>query len=102
MARGFLPTTDQLAQVDAMVAPIWGKRIPTHDRVTSKVVVSDLSVYERFFAEFEKSVEDGTAKECFATKFNDIVGKYDFVISCSTNSLTSGSCSTEIHCRNSS
>jgi hypothetical protein len=36
-------------------------------------------VYTKFFAEFEKSVADGTAAECFATKFNDVVGKYDFV-----------------------
>jgi len=38
-----------------------------------------LSVYNKFFEEFEKSVEDGTSKECFATKFNSIVEKYDFV-----------------------
>jgi hypothetical protein len=43
------------------------------------VNLSNDSVYNKFFAEFDKSVEDGTAKECFASKFNAIVGKYDFV-----------------------
>lgn len=37
------------------------------------------SVYNKFFAEFDKSVADETSKEYFATKFNSIVGKYDFV-----------------------
>jgi hypothetical protein len=36
-------------------------------------------VYRNFFEEFEKSVADGTASACFATKFNSVVEKYDFV-----------------------
>ena len=37
------------------------------------------SVYRKFFDEFEKSVADGTSNECFATKFNSVVEKYNFV-----------------------
>jgi hypothetical protein len=47
------------------------------------------SVYRAFFEEFDKSVADGTSKDCFATKFNAIVGKYDFVSSPYETDLTS-------------
>ena len=61
-------------------------------------IESDDSVYRNFFAEFEKSVADGSSHECFATKFGEIMEKYDFVSELFMTPVNIvGSRSTKIH-----